>query len=155
MFVKSRTGGSQCGALRACWVAQGSVWRHGRCVWQEHHGGPIPCRKAALRPPCVWKVMRQATYGTAFDLKMRFIVKFSHKSLSEWFSYRTFAPQEAIREAARWREAARESASWACTMRAYLVKASVKSREMQFSGVLSAFRVFFSASCKTKSVNVP
>ena len=60
------------------------------------------CHRDALRP-----YMKQASYANgvafglkrcgrndAFGLKMRFIVKFSHKSLSEWFSCRTFAPQE-------------------------------------------------------------
>ena len=47
-----------------------------------------PCNERSLRPktmrqalPCIGNHAASATYGTDFGLKMRFIVKFSHKSL--------------------------------------------------------------------------
>ena len=100
-FAKSRAGGAYC------------RWELGRFEWQEYRGGhhsvvSVPyCGPVWLQAGgCLrWYVflrpyMKQASYanGVSFGLKMRFIVKFSHKSLSEWFSCRTFAPQAARRQ---------------------------------------------------------
>lgn len=62
-------------------------------------GGPPACKQAKISP---WTGQDLFAYASpcnkhTFGLKMRFIVKFSHKSLSEWFSCRTFAPQAARR----------------------------------------------------------
>ena len=110
----------------AAFLVCGMAFRQKSCVSvaQAIQNKTVGC----LRPCMVASMCTYATFGvafgpigvcfalqwhrlrpvlrTAFGLKMRFIVKFSHKSLSEWFSCCTFAPQ-ASREAERWREAAR------------------------------------------------
>ena len=71
----------------------------------------------------------------AFGLKMRFIVKFSRKNLSEWFSYRTFAPQEARRWQRQDKPADRRPHERARCVRSHAVsvKCGKTSREMPYS----------------------
>lgn len=85
MFVKSRAEGSHFMWKASQLCVAGTPWR------------PSFSRKRyALRPCMVSSMCTQATYGAAFGikrcgrndafgLKIRLIVKFSRKSLSEWF----------------------------------------------------------------------
>lgn len=138
------------------------------------------------KPWRLWHVLHRLrpVLRTAFGLKIHFIVKFSRKSLSEWFSCRTFAPrwrQEGGRgkEASRIQQVPQEVAkaedgkrvtrvqtSCKCTLSAkqsekchiahsaHIKNTAKQADKCRFLAFWACF-VCFAVSCKDNSVKVP
>ena len=155
-------------------LSEGHVWRmHDSALFRVESMPIRTCMSYAS--PC-----NKHTFG----LKIHFIVKFSRKSLSEWFSCRTFAPrwrQEGWRgkEARRSQQVPQEVAKAEDSKRVYMcadmpwasneakqackchiahsahIKNTAKQAEKCRFRTFWAHFVCFAVSCKTKNVNIP